>query len=105
MKKKIYISIPISHLNYDEQKEHAEKVGRFFEEEGYEVLSPFNNGVALEEHDSVHMRADFKMLLKADAIFLCKGWEDSRGCRDEFTIAADCHMEMFYESGHAEYYR
>ena len=105
MSKKIYLSIPISHLNYDDQKEHAEKVARFLEEMGFEVLLPFNNGVPKEAHDSVHMRADFKMLLECDAIFMCKGFEDSRGCRDEFTIAADCHMEIIYECGHSEYYR
>ena len=105
MKEKIYLSIPISHLDYYEQKEHAERIERYLENFYDEVLSPFRNGVDVDSHVSEHMRADFKMLLECDAIFMCKGWEDSRGCRDEFMVATDCHMEVLYELNHAEYFR
>lgn len=105
MKKKIYLSVPISHLDYEKQKEHAEKVGRYMEDMGFEVLSPFNNGVPDDAHPSEHMRADFKLLLEADAIFMCKGWEDSRGCMAEWTVATSCHMDVLYECGRAEYFR
>ena len=105
MKKKIYVSIPISHLNYDGQKEHAERVEKYLENFYDEVLSPFRNGVDMDAHPSEHMRADFKMLLECDAIFMCKGFEDSRGCIAEWTVATSCHMEVLYELNHAEFFR
>jgi hypothetical protein len=104
MKKKIYISIPIAHREIDEQKAHAARVERYLEDY-YEVINPFNNGVPADAHPSEHMRADFKLLLEADAIFMCKGWEDSRGCMAEWTVATSCHMDVLYECGRAEYFR
>ena len=104
MKKKIYISIPIAGLVLKEQKEHAQKIEASLSN-FYEVVSPFNNGVDEDEHPSVHMRADFKMLLECDAIFMCKGWEDSAGCRAEWQVAVSCHMDITYESNQSKYFK
>ena len=102
--KKIYISIPISHLDYENQKTHAEMLERALSHL-YEVVSPFRNGVPMDAHPSEHMRVDFKLLLDCDAIFMARGWEDSRGCVAEWTVATSCHMEVIYESKESEYYR
>lgn len=71
----------------------------------YEVISPFNNGVPVDAHPSQHMRADFKMLLECDAIFMCKGWEDSAGCRAEWTVARSCHMDVIYQDAKSNYFK
>lgn len=104
MRKKIYISIPMSGLDLDMQRdlsiEIATSLSHF-----YDVVSPFDNGVPADAHPSQHMRADFKMLLDCDAIFMCKGWEDSAGCRAEWTVATACHMTVIYQDAKSNYFK
>lgn len=101
----IYISIPITGLDIEKQKARAseveESLSHFFDE----VVNPFRNGVPIDAHPSEHMRADFKLLLECDAIYMCRGFEDSSGCMAEFEVARCCHMDIVYESNRAEYYR
>lgn len=104
MARKLYISIPIAHRDIEEQKAHAADVAKRMSH-FYEIANPFYNGVPEDAHPSQHMRADFKMLLDCDAIFMCKGWEDSEGCLAEFYVATKCHIEVLYESGTSEYFR
>ena len=105
MGKTIYISLPIAGLDLQEQIAHAENVEKTLEHFYEKVLNPFDNGVPLDAHPSLHMRADFKMLLEADAIFMCDGWEESSGCVAEWTVAKCCHMDIKYESDTAKYFR
>lgn len=104
MKKKLYISIPISGLDIETQKTHAADVAKRLSEL-YDIVNPFYNGVQIDAHPSEHMRADFKLLLDCDSIIMCKGWEDSSGCVAEFEVARCCHMEILYESGTSIYFR
>jgi hypothetical protein len=105
MGKIIYISLPITGLDLQKQIAYADKVektlGHFYDK----VLNPFNNGVPIDAHPSEHMRADFKMLLSADSILMCEGWEESSGCVAEWTVAKCCHMDIKYESDTAKYFR
>lgn len=36
---------------------------------------------------SYYMAKSIQLLLDSDAIYLCKGWETSKGCRAEYEVA------------------
>lgn len=36
-------------------------------------------------------------MAKADALFMCEGWRDSRGCRIERQVAQDYGIKILYE--------
>lgn len=103
-KSKIYISIPISHFDIEERRRYAENVESALSH-FYDVVNPLKNGVAQDAHPSEHMRVDFRNLLDCDAIFMCRGWEDSAGCVGEHTVARLCHITIIYEVDQCEYYR
>lgn len=87
MKKKIYISGPISGYEYEERKETFAMAKKFLELEGYEVFNPLENGLPSDADTHQHMRADLKMLIQCDSIFLLDKWNHSAGCFVEFMVA------------------
>lgn len=96
MAKRIYISLPISHYDLDERKAYAKRVESVLSGK-YEVVNPFNNGIPDEVDWRVHMKKDIELLLACDAIFMCKEFEKSKGCKLEWDVATTCGMEVFYE--------
>lgn len=43
------------------------------------------------------MREALAMLLKCDAIYMLKGWRDSKGARIELALALELGMRVIYE--------
>lgn len=93
---KVYISLPIKGGDYQKQKELAKNVEIFLMYEGYEVANPFQNGLPKEATEVEHMRADINMLCECDAIIMLPGWEQSKGCLNEFHTACGRGMEVYY---------
>ena len=79
-KDKVYISGAIAHYNIDERK------GAFLDAEnrlramGFVPVNPFKNGLPDEAHWREHMRADIRLLLDCNFIYMLQGWELSKGC-------------------------
>lgn len=99
MEKRMYISGPIAHLDLTERKRAftlAESRINFYTD--YIAVNPFKNGVPEEEHWSIHMKADIKLLLECDAIFMLKGWEMSKGCKLELDIATTIGLPVYFEN-------
>lgn len=96
---KIYISGPISGLDYETQvKPLFNETERFINGlSGCEAVNPLNNGNQRDAPWSDHMRADIKLL--CDCQFICKlpGWENSRGARLEYQIAQQLGIRDFNE--------
>ena len=44
------------------------------------------------------MKADIKLLLECDAIFMLKGWEMSKGCKLELDIATTIGLPVYFEN-------
>lgn len=98
IKEKVYISGPIAGYDIEERKLAFLKVQHELESLGYQAVNPFNNGVADEEHWRVHMRADIRMLVDCDAIYLMPAWELSAGCKLELDVASSCGIRLMKES-------
>lgn len=93
-KMKVYISGPITGLPYEEAEKSFNEAEIRLQEQGYEVGNPLNNGLPRESTWNEHMRADIKLLLDCDAIYMLDGWEFSRGAQIEFRIAYNLGIKV-----------
>lgn len=95
---KIYISIPITGKDIRAQKGRAALLERMFNAQGFDTANPFRNGLPASRMREDHMRADLKMLLGCDVVFMCKGWTESKGCGLEHEVAEQCGLWVVYEN-------
>ena len=68
-------------------------------EMGYVVLSPAENGAPGELDREECMTKDFALILKADAVFMLPGWENSQGALVEFQVAQQAGKQIKYLDG------
>ena len=104
--KRIYISSSISRHDLDEVKANARNIIAFLlcDVFGFrkgrnrpDVITPF---VVCPEPDkpySYYMGKDIEALLECDAIYLCEGWQNSKGCMAEFEVARIYGKEIMFE--------
>lgn len=96
---KIYLSLPIDTNGYDvsTQMRIARKWQRYFEAEGHTVVNPFDvydklcrfkkdAGLKPPTRSEI-MKEDIAELLFCNVIFLCNGWQNSKGCIEEAETA------------------
>jgi hypothetical protein len=106
--KKIYISLPIGG-HEDTVKKRYEEALEFIKnqrpDEEYEVVGPINiddfddNGLKVERDKdwAWYMGQDLEQLLRCDAILMCNDWQESDGCRVEFAVANERHLELMFK--------
>lgn len=84
---KIYVSLPISGHDIKETKEYVEKVKKFLEEKGDEIVTPFDACNEEGKSYSYYMGRSIEALLECDAVFFVPNWQESKGCMAEFELA------------------
>ena len=104
--KRIYLSLPIKNTGYTtkERMKYADEVRRFLElrygvrNENVIVITPFDVNEN-EDKDSYarKMGNDIEVLLECDAIYMCEGWQNSKGCMAEFEVARIYGKEIMFE--------
>ena len=107
---KIYISLPISGQPTKERMAYAEQVKKELECTyrrcwGYSkfgdklnIITPFDvNENENKDSYARKMGNDIEALLECDAIYLCEGWQDSKGCMAEFEVARIYGKEIMFE--------
>lgn len=87
MKKKIYISIPISGRDISAQRHKADLVKARLSRDGYEAVTPFEIYCGKNPAYEDYIVADLRVLMTCDAAYFCEGWEESVGCRIEKAVA------------------
>lgn len=97
MVKRIYISLPISHYDLAERREYAQKVEDMLRHFYPEVINPLKNGLPENADWREHMKKDMQDLLTCDAIYMCGGFEVSKGCKLELDVATSCGLGVIYE--------
>ena len=60
----------------------------FFDDEGYH---------GEDKPLSYYLSKDVELVLESDAIYSCLGWEESKGCNVERTVAKIYNLELFSE--------
>lgn len=100
VKKRIYLSLPISGYDLDERRAVAMAKRQELEKKGFLVVSPLDNGLPADAGTHAHMRRDFEMMLGCDAVYFMNRWCHSAGCHVEFMVATACGMQIFFEECH-----
>lgn len=94
---RIYVSLPITGYDLGERKARALELKRRLEREGHEAVTPFDLDWE-EGRDYAHyMGRDIEALLRCDAAYLDKGWEESKGCRLEYWAARIFERGIIYQ--------
>lgn len=79
-------------------------IQRLLEADGHEAINPFDLGdivdiVYKNPTYEQYMACDIMAInLRAEAIFLCEGWNDSNGCMDEVDAAMKKGVMFLFES-------
>ena len=97
MKKKIYLSGPISGHDIDERRKEFRRVQTQLEKAGYDVVNPMENGLPEGATTNQHMKRDIELLLTCDAAFMMLRWTHSAGCITEFHVAHSIGLEIQFE--------
>lgn len=106
MKKKIYISIPISGLPVEEVKKRASELKEALTSGNTEAVTPFDvcpdadvpENYSDKARYAYFMGRDIEALLNCDAVFMCNGWQTSNGCRAEYFVAWIYGKEIIIEN-------
>ena len=103
MKKKIYISGMIAHMDLNERQQAFGNAADYWRLKGYDVFNPFENGVPQDADWHEHMRIDIRNLTDCDIIYMLRGWEHSKGAKLELDVASSCGIEVWLETNNREY--
>ena len=96
-KDKVYIAGAIEGHDLDERKKAFRDAAMKLQKQGYETYNPFDNGLPDDAPRAEHIRADLKMMLQCDYIYLLRGYEYSRGACRERDVAIECGISLMYE--------
>lgn len=95
---KVYISIPISGQDEKKVREHADRIKAALSRAGHRPINPFDIYVGQAPTYVESLCSGLQTLADCDAIFLCEGWQFSRGCRIEANFAKEFGKQFMYES-------
>lgn len=107
---KIYISLPITGHDERIQRKKARLWHLHFENEGHEVINPFDVSDFLDRfHKDTrkkpptyrdYMDADLKELKECTHIFFIEGWDNSKGCIEEAEFSIKHSINVLFEKNH-----
>lgn len=93
----IYISLPISGRDPEEARQEADSVKHALSRQGYRPVSPFDIWHGKHPQYADYICNDLRALADCEAIFLCQGWNGSRGCRIEHKFAEEFGKRIIYQ--------
>lgn len=91
---KLYLAGPITGVSGAKAKFEWAKT--CLERYGYIVVTPFENGLPDDASYEDHLKADFKLINKCDAIALMPGWAESLGCMLEIRHCYDVNKKTAF---------
>lgn len=98
--KNLYVSLPISGYDLDERKSEAKRIKSKLNFCGLsiiKVITPFDVCPEADKPYSYYMGKDIEALLECDVVYMCKGWQNSKGCLAEFEVARIYSKEIMFE--------
>lgn len=102
--KKIMISQPMNGLDDDLILKKRYTITKELQNKGYKVIDSYIDDYPSDEEVNkvIHIPVNYlaksiDVLSRVDTIFLCKGWENARGCKIEHQIAKEYGIEILYE--------
>lgn len=80
---KVYISLPISGRPIEQARRQAALMVAKLLSQGHTPVNPFDIYPGRNPTYADYICSDLRALADCDAIMLCEGWRESRGCRIE----------------------
>ena len=78
----------------DEVRANFRKASEYILSLGHLPSNPLNNGLDETCSWEKHMRADLKLMLDCDGIYLLKGYQNSKGAMIEYDLARILHYNI-----------
>ena len=104
---KAMLSQPMAGKTEEEIKETRERAIQVLREKGYEIVNTlftdeWYSKESMEERGVVQIPLCFlakslESMSLCHAVYFCKGWENTRGCRIEHDAAVAYGLDVFYE--------
>ena len=94
---KIYISGKITGLPIEQAQRQFAAVAKQLYDAGHAPVNPMK---LKHDHDHTwesYMKVDIAELLTCDAIYMLKGWHESKGACIEHTLATHLGIDIFFE--------
>lgn len=95
MKKKLYISLPISGRDLEVVKQRANYIKESVIADDYEGVTPFDICPDSTLPYSELMGRDIAGLMECDAVLFDFDWRESKGCRIEMAVARNCNIPVY----------
>ena len=104
--KKAMISQPMNGLTDEQIEETRNRAIAYLESQGYEVVNTlFSDEWHSENMDKRRFRniplcflaKSIERMSLCDTVYFCNGWENTRGCKIEHTIAFNYGLKILYE--------
>lgn len=100
---KVYISVPVTGKDLEQQKRYALDIAAFLLELGATPVLPFGKpGVPDDAPYETHIRENLKLLLGCDVIYQCYGWSQSTCCVLESNVASMCGLGLIMDRLHPD---
>lgn len=95
MKKKLYISLPISERDIEAVKQRANRLKKSITSEEYDGITPFDICPDSTLPYSELIGRDIATLMECDAVLFDYDWAESKGCRIEMAVAQNCGIRIY----------
>ena len=96
---KVFISQPMKGLTKQEIKLNRAKAIENIKSIYGNDIEIIDNYFGGNEKPLFKLGKSIELLLKADIIYLCKGWNKVRGCKIEYMCASDYDIKIIFEEG------
>ena len=93
--KHVYVSAPITGME-DTAEERFSRAVNVVRQNGDVAVNPWQENRCIGDW-GLAVIAGLELLRKCDAILLCDGWEESKGCRIEKQFAQGMGIEVLFE--------
>lgn len=94
---KVYISVPITGHDMKIVRTWINTAKKTIINSGHTPVSPLDVAPEQDMPYSYYMGKDIEALLECEAIYLLRGWQESRGCNLEFWTAKVYNKKIMFE--------
>ena len=95
---KVMISQPMRGKTEEQIKEEREKIINQFEKMHIEVVDTLFKEKAQKERNKgiFYLGKSINAMKDIDALYMCEGWREARGCRIEHEVAKNYNIKILY---------
>lgn len=96
---KVMISQPMKNRTEENIKQERKNIIEKFNNMHIEVINTIFTEEAPESNNAgvYYLGKSIQEMSKADALFMCDGWREARGCRIERQVAQEYGIKILYE--------